>query len=174
MKRDWLWDRKITISQAKKILRHPQHQKFSLLAALLLARKNEPKEVFKEYIDPLLFSKYWATIKKRMRKDRWNEPRIVFWQAVHEKLMERYRRQGISFRKKMPLAKDALCKMVGKQIRDIRKKQGLSQKELAQKLGISQQVISRIEKGGENISLLTLKIISNALGKKVAISLNQE
>ena len=171
MKENWLWDRRIGLSCAKKILKHPNHKKFILLASLLFARKNNPKEVFKEYIDPLLFCKYWAPIKKRMRKDRWNEPRIVFWQAIYERLLDRYRSRGVSFRKEAPQPLAAICKMIGKQIRDIRKKQGLSQKKLAEKMGVSQQLISRIEKGKENVSLITLKNISDALGRKVMINL---
>lgn len=46
MKRDWLWDRKISLTKAKKILTKPDHPKFIALAALLLSRKNNPKEVF--------------------------------------------------------------------------------------------------------------------------------
>lgn len=171
MKENWLWDRKISLSCAKKILKHPAHKKFILLASLLFARKNNPKEVFKEYIDPLLFCECWALIKKRMRKDKWNEPRIIFWQAIYERLLDRYRRRGVSFRKEAPQPKAAICKMLGKQIRAIREKQGLSQKKLAEKMGVSQQLISRIEKGGENTTLITLKNISDALGKKVTINL---
>ena len=171
MKKDWLWDRKVSITQAKKILKDPKHKNFILLSSLLLARKNEPKEVFKKYIDPILFCRYWAAIKKKLSKDRWNEPRIVFWQAIYERLLDRYRKRGVSFRKEAPLPKAAICKILGKQIRAIRKKQELSQKELAEKMGVSQQLISRIEKGGENISLITLKNISDALGKKATINL---
>ena len=49
-------------------------------------------------------------------------------------------------------------------------RQGLSKEETAQKAGIAQQLISRIEKGKENMSLITLKKISKALGRKVEIS----
>lgn len=171
MKENWLWDRRISLSSAKRILKQPKHKKFTLLASLLFARNNNPKKVFKQYIDPLLFCKYWAPIKKRMHKDKWNDPRIIFWQAIYERLLDKYRSQGITFRKEAPQPLAAICEMLGKQIRDIRKKQGLSQKKLAEKMGVSQQLISRIEKGGENVSLITLKNISDALGKKVTIDL---
>ena len=170
MKNDWLWDRKINISHAKRILKDPKQNNFLLLAALLLSRKNNPKEVFKNYLDPLLFCKYWAIIKKRMRKDKWSEPRIVFWQAIYEKLMDKYRKRGISFRKDTLAVKNPLCEKTGRQIRNIRQEQGLSQKELARKLGVSQQLVSRIEKGNENISLYTLSNISHALGNKIEIN----
>lgn len=173
MKADWLWDRKIDIPQAKKILKNPKNENFYLLASLLLARENEPKKVFKEYINPLLFCKQWPNIKRRMRKNKWDEPRIIFWQAVYEKLIDKYRKQGIGFRKSIAFEKDELCKMVGKQIKEIRNNQHLSQKELAEKMGISQQLISRIESGAENISLTSLKNISRALGKTITISLEE-
>ena len=52
------------------------------------------------------------------------------------------------------------------EIRRVRRQEGLSQEQLAQKADISQQLVSRIEKGKENISLITLKKISCALGRK--------
>lgn len=170
MKNDWLWDRKLTIAEAKRILKAPDHKNFSLIASLLFSRKNEPREVFGEYIEPLLFCKNWAVIKRRMRKDEWNQPRIIFWQAIYEKLQEKYRRKGIVFRKESPLVKDTLCKTVGGEIRKIRKQKGLSQKALAEKLGFSQQLMSRVEQGKENLSLITLKRISGALGRKVEVT----
>jgi len=169
MKKDWLWDRKITISEAKKILNDPQNKRFILLASLFLSRKNNPQDVFKE-LDPVVFCKYWTEIKKAMRQNAWARPRVIFWQAIYEKLLDRYRKRGLRFRKERAASRDVSCEIVGKEIRKIRKNQHLSQRELAQKTGISQQLISRIEKGRENISLITLKRISNALGKKVEIS----
>ena len=170
MNRDWLWDRKLSISQAKKILGNPEDKKFILLAALLLARKNEPREVFKELIEPLTFCTHWPTIKKRMGRDKWGSQRIIFWQAIYETLREKYRKKGVKLKEKREGVRDDFCKEVGGELRKIRKEKGLSQKALAEKLGISQQVISRIEKGKENISLITLKNVFRALGKKPKIN----
>ena len=169
MKDNWLWDRKIGLLKAKSILKDPDERDFILLASLLLSRKNEPKEVFRDYIKPLLFCKYWPAIKKRMRRDKWNEPRIIFWQAIYEKLIDRYRKKGVAFRKETVTVLNPLYAEVGRQISNMRREQGLSQKKMASKLGVSQQLISRIEKGRENISLSTLNNISRALGKKVAV-----
>jgi DNA-binding XRE family transcriptional regulator len=170
MKNNWLWDIKITEVQAKTIFKDPAHKDFLSLAALLLARNNEPKQIFKEYLKPLLFCQHWQNIKRQMRKDKWSEPRIIFWQAVYDNLKERYCQKGIAFRKQSKVLKNYLCEEVGKKISSIRHEQNLSQKELANKIGISQQLISRIEKGGENISLATLSKIISALGKKVEIN----
>ena len=170
MGQDWLWDRKIKYSEAKRILKDPKDKRFILMASLLLARKHDTKEVFKDYLSPLLFCKYWYVIRKKMREDRWNQSRVIFWQAIYEKLLDRYQKKGVKFRKVKNAVKDELCKVIGKEIRNIRIKQDLSQKELAKKIGISQQLISRVEKGRENVSMLTLKKISKALSKKIEIN----
>ena len=91
--------------------------------------------------------------------------------AIYEALLDKYRKRGVTFRKEAPFVKNPLCAKIGKEIRNIRRKQGLLQKELAKKLGVSQQFISRIEKGKENISLSTLNNISHTLGQKVEINL---
>jgi DNA-binding XRE family transcriptional regulator len=172
MNKNWLWDRELNISEAKKILKNPDHRDFIPLAALLLARNSEPRMVFKEYLDPITFCRRWAEIKKRMSKDRWQSRRIVFWQAIFEKLKERYKGQGISLRERRTGFRDDICREVGQKLRDIRQKKGLSQKALAKELGVSQQLISRIENGKENISLIVLKKIVRALGKDVKIELS--
>ncbi|MBU1147786.1 MAG: helix-turn-helix transcriptional regulator [Candidatus Omnitrophica bacterium] len=169
MKRDWLWDRKTSVSEARKILRDSDNRRFVLTAALFLGRKNNPEEVFKE-LDPVVFCKRWPEIKKTMKKDKWNASRVIFWQAIYERLLDKYREKGVRFRKDSALVRDLVCELVGKEIRRIRKEENLSQKELAHKTGISQQLISRIEKGRENISLITLKRISRALAKRVEIN----
>ena len=168
MKDNWLWDRKITDAEAKRDLKEPGSKRFFSMAALLLARKNDPQEVFKDYLDPLVFCRYWPVIKRKMRQDKWSEPRIIFWQAIYEKLADKYRNKGIIFRKTSPV-KEPLCEATGKRIADIRRGQGLSQKDFAKKLGVSQQLVSRIEKGRENISLATLNNVARALDRKANI-----
>jgi DNA-binding XRE family transcriptional regulator len=168
MKDNWLWDRKTTEADAKKILKDPESRGFVDMAALLLARNNDPQVVLKGYIEPRVFCRYWASIKRKMRRDKWAEPRIVFWQAIHEKLADKYRRQGIVFRKEAPV-REPLCVEVGQKIALVRRSLGLSQKEFANKMRVSQQLVSRIEKGRENVSLITLMNISRALKRQVQI-----
>ena len=169
MTANWLWDRKITETEAKKVLRKPEAGSFLSIAALLLSRNNTPRDVLKKYLDPVIFCKYWLAIKRKMRQDKWNEPRIIFWQAIYEKLADKNRRKGVVFKKK-PIDKEPCCEAIGKKIAGIRREQGLCQKDLARKLGVSQQLISRIEKGGENISLGVLTNISKALKKNIEIN----
>lgn len=54
-------------------------------------------------------------------------------------------------------------KLVGEQIRTIRKSKGLTQEELAEKSGLSLSYISDVERGTRNISLESLEKIINSL-----------
>ena len=170
MKRDWLWDRNISKRQAARILSNSEHPQFISLSSLLLARKNTPGEVFQDYLKPEEFCRHWTEIKRKMRKDVWNNPRIVFWQAVYERLLERYRAKGINiFSKGKAKAVNGFCLWIGERIKILRKQRKLTQKMLAKRLNISQQMISRIESGRENISLLTLKRIIDELEVRISI-----
>jgi len=170
MKRDWLWDRKVSTPQAMSILSDPKNKRFVQLAALLLSRKNNPKEVF-QLLSKKDFCVYWAHIKKKMRKDAWNLPRITFWQAIFEKTKDKLEKKGEIFKPGPRLRAEPVLAQVGKKIRDIRKSKGLTQKELAIRLNVSQQLVSRIEQGRENVSLLILNRISSSLGIKLGIDL---
>lgn len=56
---------------------------------------------------------------------------------------------------------------LAKQIRELRALQKLTQKVVAQKAGMPQSVIARIESGDKGISLDTLGRIAHAFGKKI-------
>ncbi len=60
---------------------------------------------------------------------------------------------------------------LAQKIAEMRQKQSLNQKELALRLGVSQQFISQIETGeGRNLTIDTLIRIAGSLGHKVRIS----
>ena len=62
---------------------------------------------------------------------------------------------------------------IGEQVRQARKKAGLTQEELAKKAGTTKNYISRIENNKSDIELRTLrKIIEIGLGKKLEIKIN--
>ena len=65
-------------------------------------------------------------------------------------------------------------KSIGEFIRQIRKSSGLSQMQLAEKIGISYQQLQKYEKGINNLSLSRLKQISGALGVSVNLFLDEE
>lgn len=53
---------------------------------------------------------------------------------------------------------------LAQKIYDARKKAGVSQPELARRLGTSQAAISRMEGGGQNMTIDTIESIAKALG----------
>lgn len=166
-----MWDRNISEKKAIKILRNPAHPRFIPLSSLLLSRKNTPREVLRYYIKPEKFCRYWLMIRRRMSKDAWNNPRIEFWQAVYEKLLERYRAKGTDiFSKGRRKPINEFCFEIGQRLKALRKEKKLTQAMLSKKLNISQQMISRIESGKENTSLLTLKKIIGELGAALYIA----
>ena len=59
---------------------------------------------------------------------------------------------------------------IAKLVYSLRNELGLTQKELAEKTGINQSNISKLEKGSGNITLKTLDRIIKSLGKKLTIS----
>jgi len=60
-------------------------------------------------------------------------------------------------------------KKIGRKIREIRKGWGLSQSELAERIGVSFQQIQKYEKGSTRISVMRLLQISEALGVKITV-----
>ena len=63
----------------------------------------------------------------------------------------------------MTLLKEEVCKKVGKSIRDIRLKKGLTIEKVANDAGIEYTQLSRIELGKINTSIYQIYIISNSL-----------
>ena len=61
---------------------------------------------------------------------------------------------------------------LAQEIRDIRVELGYTQKDMAKRLGVIQQYISKIESGHENFSVDTLKRIADVFGRRLVIGLN--
>lgn len=54
-------------------------------------------------------------------------------------------------------------------IRDARLAQGLTQADLARRLGISQPSVARLEKAGDNVTVATLRRALNAMGRALVL-----
>ena len=167
---NWLWEKKIKEEEVKKILKNPSHPKFLEYSSLLLSRMNDPSVVFKNYIRAEIFYKNWRKIKKYMRKNKWNYARIIFWDAIYEKIREKFKEKGIILKEESEEV-DPYLKKIGETIKKVRKEKGLTQKQIAEKLGVSQQFFSRIESGKENITLKYLVKIASLLGEELKISI---
>lgn len=171
VKTNWLWDSRLGENEVRKILRDENHLKFDIYAEKLLSRVSDPKMAFR-IIDKLIFCRKWPSIKKRMRKDRWLENRVAFWQTIYERVHERLRMSGIKIRKPQEVKIPQERMKLARQIRDMRVKLGYTQKDMAKKLGVIQQYISKIENGYENVSVDTLTRIADVLDKSLVIKLS--
>lgn len=170
MKKDVIfWDVKNTASEIKRILRDESHPRFVEFAALLLARTNEPKKVFSEYIDRVKFCKYWRKIKARMRQDKWNNTRIIFWDEIYKAVYKEIDKRRLKLPDVKRAAIDDEIYNIGKKVKEARKRKGWTQGDLAEKSGFSQQTISFVEKGYVNISFITLKKIAGVLGLEIVL-----
>ena len=166
----WLWNVNKTEAEAKRILADPEEKRFVHYAALLLSRhRGLPKEIFSGYLSKEHFCRRWLEIKRKMRKDDWNDQRIPFWDGIYKRLIVDFKKKGIVFRspKKEALKNPGLEKMAA-DIRSRRKAAQLTQTELAKKMGVKQQFIAKIESGTQNLSAGTLQKIEKALGAKPA------
>ena len=60
---------------------------------------------------------------------------------------------------------------VGDKVRDAREHAGISQRELATRMGTSQAAVARLEAGGVGATLTTLQKVATALDLKVTVEL---
>lgn len=65
-------------------------------------------------------------------------------------------------------------KILGRQIKQIRKEKGMSQQELADRIGTSRTTITKIEAGSWALRFETITVIGLHLGFTLQITLNQE
>lgn len=170
MKINWLWDSRLGEAKVRKILRDENHPKFNIYAEKLLSRVSDPKMVF-NIVDEVAFCKKWPSIKKRMRKDRWLKSKVIFWQTIYERVHEKLKKQGIKIREPQKLKIPPERAKLAQQIKNIRMRLGYTQEDLARKLGVIQQYISKIESGRENVSVDTLKRIAVAFDRELVIKL---
>lgn len=160
------WDRKITIDQVKDILKDPDHSQFIEVTALLLSRTNEIKKVFSEFLDKRVFCENWRRIKAKMRKNKWSDERIILWDEVYKVLSKDL---GIKESRKETTHRHFETYRVGKAIKEGRAKRGWNQKELARRAGVSQQLISFMERGSLNFSFETLMKVTSVLDLRFMI-----
>ncbi|MFH0984494.1 MAG: helix-turn-helix transcriptional regulator [Candidatus Omnitrophota bacterium] len=166
MKRSWLWNINKTEDEIKRILKDPKEESFIHYAALLLSRHSGlPKEMFQDFLSKENFCRHWFEIKRRMRKDQWNNERIPFWDEVYKHLVREFKKKGVVFpRQGKKLSKKAAWERIANDLRTWRRAQKMTQAEFAQRMGVKQQFISRIESGTQNLSTRTLEKIKKIVG----------
>ncbi|MCC2631354.1 MAG: helix-turn-helix domain protein [Patescibacteria group bacterium] len=89
------------------------------------------------------------------------------WETIRAELLSNSEiREGYE---KLALYRDVAGILV-----DMRSKEGLTQKEMAERIGISQSAIARYESGTYNPTLKFLEKVANATGNKVVIRLEKK
>lgn len=64
-----------------------------------------------------------------------------------------------------------LAAEIGDQVREARETAGLSQRELAERMGTSQAAVARLEAGGVGATVTTLHRVAVALGLELSVEL---
>lgn len=169
-----IWDRNFSKEEVARVLKNENDQRFVEFAALLLSRTNQPKTVFAEYLSKAAFCNNWRRIRLRMRKNKWNDSRIMFWDEIYRVVRPTLDKAELKKEPARYLSVDQDIKQLCEQIRQARKKQGLTQTDLARKAGQSQQSISFVERGYVNVSLRTFKKVTDALGLKIGLSQKED
>lgn len=89
--------------------------------------------------------------------------------TIEELIAEDFGEIGTPERTEFELSCNAF--IIGEQLKEERLRQGLTQEELAKRIGTKKSFISRVENGHVDIQLSTLSHLFNGLGKRVAVSL---
>ena len=163
------WDRKISVKEARNILKDDLNKKFFDIAAILFARTNEPKKVFSQYMNKIIFCKNWQTIKRKMRKNKWNDNRIIYWDTVYKVMIRGIDKTKIEKKEKTKNKAKLETLEIGTTIKKARKRLKWTQKKLSNETGLSQQTISSIENGNLNFSIDTLIRVVKTLRLKISI-----
>jgi ribosome-binding protein aMBF1 (putative translation factor) len=58
---------------------------------------------------------------------------------------------------------------LGRMVRELREARGLSQRELAERMGTTQSVVGRLEAGGSRPTIVTLDRVAHALGLQLEV-----
>ena len=73
----------------------------------------------------------------------------------------------------IPLGASEALQAIGTIIRNARRESGLTQQELAHRMGVRQQYVSHLEQGVvENPSFETLRRLADALGKRMSLTVH--
>ena len=86
---------------------------------------------------------------------------------VEDLIAEDFGKVGTPERDAFEMECDAF--IIGEQLKDERVKAGLTQEELAERIGTKKSFISRVEKGKADIQLSTLVKVFRGLGREVRI-----
>jgi len=155
----YYWDlNEKALRETGNIFKHPAHPKFRARLVTFLSRCDRPKELFslitrEDFINVWPEARaYWLKISRDSTFRDW-------WETIYEQIVREQKAKNIS-----PKGTPALAYLkIGKTIKETRIEKGLSQNELALRVGMKQPDISRIEEGRKNITIETLSRLCKVL-----------
>lgn len=86
---------------------------------------------------------------------------------IEDLITEDFGAVGTPLRDQFEMECDAF--IIGEQLKEERRKAGLTQEELAEKIGTKKSFISRVERGRADIQLSTLVKLFRGLGRQVRV-----
>ena len=108
-----------------------------------------------------------VNIKRKMEKTK--NDMIMSCSTLDELLDAEYGPLGTPERDKFEMESDAFC--LAETLKEERLRAGLTQQQLAERIGTKKTYISRLENGKADIQLSTLYRIFEGLGKRVAVTI---
>ena len=168
---NWYWDLRIPLEVIQEILANDQDPRFASIAGRLLARSNDPQEVF-SLISPKAFCRRFYAIQREIAKNEWTKEKATVWRPTYQRYLRQFRKEGVRIRERTPREIDAFSRRILEKVRTCRQRAHLSQRELAARMGYSQQFISGIESGREKITLDFLRKFSEATGSRFDVALH--
>jgi DNA-binding XRE family transcriptional regulator len=115
---------------------------------------------FKEFRKSILNRKKTRTMDKKELKQNNLTP-------IEDLITEDFGAIGTQGREQFDMECDAF--IIGEQLKDERLRAGLTQEQLADKIGTKKSFISRVERGHTDIQLSTLVKLFQGLGRKVSV-----
>lgn len=171
-RQNWYWDLNIPYSKIQEILKRENDPRFPRLAGALLARVQDPKQIF-GLITPQAFCRRFRSIQKEITSDEWTKEKGAFWKATYLRLSKELQEKGEKIRKPEAIELDAFDRALVEKVIQCRKAAAMSQKELAHFMEYSQQFISGIETGREKITVDFLKKLNQITDQRIDLSVFQ-
>ena len=170
MRRNWYWDLNMPFTKIKQILAREDDPRFPHIAGTLLSRTEDPKQVFK-LITQSAFCRRFRAIENVITSDEWTKEKASFWKVTYMRLSAELKAKGEKFRKPEVINLDAFDRELIERVRKCRKVAAMSQKELAEFMGYSQQFISGIETGREKITVDFLRRLAQITGQSIDLKI---
>ena len=171
-RQNWYWDLNMPLKKIKQILAREDDPRFPRLAGTLLARVQDPKQVF-ELITPIAFCRRYQSIENEIKADEWTKGKATLWKTTYLRLSKELQEKGEKIRKPEIIELDTFDRALVEKVKQCRKSAAMSQKELAQFMGYSQQFISGIETGREKITMEFLKKLTEITNQRIDLTIEK-